>query len=108
LVAREGRVPHLQSGSTDCTLVARGGWLLEREEYRTCSTDCTLVAREAWLLEREEHRTVRVDHAHPFSKPNHCLSCFDAIYDGNGKRSGQPERNAIGHTHGSASSGAKA
>jgi hypothetical protein len=27
------------------------------------------------------------------------LRCFDMIYDDNGKSSGLPERNAIGHTH---------
>jgi hypothetical protein len=35
-------------------LVARGGWLLEREEHRTAMRDVEeLVARGGWLLERE-------------------------------------------------------
>jgi hypothetical protein len=36
------------------------------------------------------------------------FQCFGAIYSGNGKRQWTPERNAIGHTHGSDSTGATA
>jgi hypothetical protein len=41
-------------------MVAREGWLIEREEHRTSleTTDNpSMVAREGWLIEREEHRT---------------------------------------------------
>jgi hypothetical protein len=43
--------------SSSRALVARGGWLLEREEHCTAVPSRALVARGGWLLEREEHRT---------------------------------------------------
>jgi hypothetical protein len=36
-----------------------------------------------------------------------CLQCADGVYGGNGKRQRTSKRNAIGHTHARASSGAK-
>jgi hypothetical protein len=36
------------------------------------------------------------------------LQCYDVIESAKGKMQWRPERNAIGHTHDSASSGAKA
>jgi hypothetical protein len=36
------------------------------------------------------------------------LQCADRVYIGNGKRQWMRKRNAIGHTHGSASRGAQA
>jgi hypothetical protein len=46
-------------------LVAREGWLIEREEHRATTSDtvlaCQLVAREGWLIEREEHRATTSD-----------------------------------------------
>jgi hypothetical protein len=43
--------------------VAKGSWLLEREEHRTLKPfSSATVAKGSWLLEREEHRTLK-----PFS-----------------------------------------
>jgi hypothetical protein len=47
-----------------CQLVAREGWLIEREEHRATTPDtvlaCQLVAREGWLIEKEEHRATQI------------------------------------------------
>jgi hypothetical protein len=63
---RTGR-SHPQLSALDW-MVAKGCWLLEREEHRTGRSHPQLsvldwmVAKGSWLLEREEHRTGR---SHP-------------------------------------------
>jgi hypothetical protein len=37
-------------------LVARGCWLIEREEHRAGWLCWSLVAKERWLIDEEEHR----------------------------------------------------
>jgi hypothetical protein len=58
--------------------------------------------------ERNRAEAICLPFTPTFSCPGWCLQCLDAMYGGNGKRQRTPERNAIGHTHGNASSRAKA